>query len=80
MSIVTPILVLFAAVLLIGLAREPGMSAPAEGFETEGWLKLLQSSGWRDIQGNRFAWRPPAHDLEPLLRLGRVNLTARAAA
>jgi EAL domain-containing protein (putative c-di-GMP-specific phosphodiesterase class I) len=56
----------------IGLARELGIGAIAEGVETADQLRLLYEWGCRQAQGFYFAAPMPAEDVLPLLRGGSV--------
>jgi diguanylate cyclase len=58
----------------IGLARELGMAALAEGVETESQLKLLQEWGCRDVQGFYFSRPLSPEKIEPILRSGRFAM------
>lgn len=55
----------------LGLARELGLAAVAEGIETHGQLMLLKSWGCREGQGYYFARPLPVDDATRLLRRGR---------
>jgi len=55
----------------LGLARELGLGAVAEGIETHGQLMLLKSWGCREGQGYYFARPLPAAEATQLLRSRR---------
>ncbi len=61
---------------VIGLARELGMVAIAEGVETREQLELLTLWGCREAQGYYFSAPLGADEVLPLLRAGMMNRTA----
>jgi EAL domain-containing protein (putative c-di-GMP-specific phosphodiesterase class I) len=63
---------------MVGLARELGIWAVAEGVETEAQAEALRRLGCAYAQGFLFSRPIPADDVVPLLRAGVVDVsTAR---
>jgi EAL domain-containing protein (putative c-di-GMP-specific phosphodiesterase class I) len=63
----------------LGLARELGLSAIAEGVETEGQLRLLREWGCPEVQGYYFSPPLAADGMRELLRAGRVRVLVEGA-
>ena len=61
---------------MVGLARELGIWAVAEGVETEAQAEALRRLGCAYAQGFLFSRPIPADDVVPLLRAGVVDVSA----
>jgi len=59
----------------LGLARELNIEVVVEGVETAAQLELLQAWGCRIAQGYYFAKPLPVHEVEVLLRSGKITPT-----